>query len=126
MKWKSALAASRFKLKIPTAIRLSCSSLLAAEKSQDRIRLLHPAVQLSAFEFLHLNSLGGDTFEIVWALFAQCPIAMPAFGPVLNPYLTRRIKTSTVHSLTWPMRGRRYKPQARGVGIQIDSRAPAS
>src|SRR6516164_8383360 len=31
MKWKSALAANRFKLKIPTAIRLSCSNLLAIE-----------------------------------------------------------------------------------------------
>lgn len=33
MKWRSALAANRFTLKIPTAIRLSCSSPLAIEES---------------------------------------------------------------------------------------------
>src|SRR5262249_1068909 len=34
MKWKPARVGSKFKSKIPTAIRLSCSSLLAIEESQ--------------------------------------------------------------------------------------------
>src|SRR5262245_44601058 len=36
MKWKSARVGSKFKSKIRTAIRLSCSSLLAIEESHNK------------------------------------------------------------------------------------------
>src|SRR5262245_59084836 len=40
MKWKSARVESKFKSKIPTAIRLSSSSLLAIEESQSKAHLI--------------------------------------------------------------------------------------
>src|SRR5438477_1071966 len=44
MKWRSALAANRFKLKIQTAIRSSCSSLLATNRCDQRRSLTHRRV----------------------------------------------------------------------------------
>ena len=51
---------------------------LAAEKAQDRTRLPQPAVQLDAFEFLHLSQFAaGDTFEINFGSVCAVPHILP-------------------------------------------------
>src|SRR5262245_45924773 len=55
MKWKSARVGSKFKSKIPTAIRLSCSSLLAIEESQSKPKGMQSG-QVSPYHRLTVRS----------------------------------------------------------------------